>query len=376
MMNSNHVLLHLSLIDGIGAATIHKKIIARKPNECEWQDLYLYTVHDWMQLGIPAAFAQRICKGLQNKKLLEDELAVIEKQRVSWITIFDDTYPVILREIYLPPSVLYFKGAPLDQGRRIAFVGSRQANRYGKLVIDSLIPELVAHNITIVSGGAIGADSMAHQATIDAKGKTIVVLGSGILNLYPYRNKKLFEEIIAGGGTILSIFPMQTEPWPGNFAARNRVIAGLTDGVVVVQAAQKSGTRITAQFALEQGRDVFAVPGPLNDPLSAGCHALIQEGAKLICDGSDILQEYGIALVKQEKSCQVKEVMTKAPTIKIHKPGTIVEEQILTVCGQAQSIDEIAAKTGKNLSDLQLILFEMQMAGSLDQNFTGLWHTV
>ena len=168
---------------------------------------------------------------------------------------------------------------------------------------------------------------------------------------------------------MVSTFALQTAPLPGNFIARNRVIAGLADGVVVVQAAQKSGTRSTAQYALEQGRDVFAVPGVFDDPLSAGCHALIQEGATLITNVQDILQNYDIHyLQKSESSLQ---------SLRLPQNNTLsIKECIIALCVQPQSIDDIVAKTSKSLSEVQHLLFEMHMAGVLEQDISGLWRTV
>lgn len=364
MNEHQKILLHLSLIDGIGPSAVAKIIKQIAPDT--WHAIYEFSVHDWMSRGMTQLLAQRLYTGLHDRRLLEQELALIEKYHIALVTILDDTYPARLREIYMPPPILYYKGTIAHQTRAIAFVGSRDANRYAQNIIERLIPELVTHNIAIISGGALGADSMAHRATVNAGGTTIVVLGSGLLHWYPYKNKKLFEDILATGGALVSSFPLNVEPFPGNFPARNRIIAGLADGVVVVQAAQKSGTRITAQYALEQGRDVFAVPGSIDDSLSAGCHALIQEGAKLITNAHDILVEYGIQ--------HAAPIATKEQNLSFDNQS--IEQQIITLCRQPQSIDELAQQTQKNLHELQSILFAMQMAGTIEQDFVGLWKTM
>jgi DNA processing protein len=366
-MDQHNALLHLSLLEGIGPATIKHAIIPLGLKH-GWDALYHFTVADWMAAGITPRRAAALVEGLQHTELLERECALIQKHAITVITLLDSTYPAMLATIYIPPIILYMQGAPLTNRRHIAVVGSRGANRYGKEVIDALIPELVAHDMVIVSGGAIGADSMAHRATIAAGGSTIAVLGSGLLNPYPLSNKKLFHDITATGGTLISPFTMHTLPVPGNFPARNRVIAGMCQGVVIVQAAEKSGTRITAQYALEQGRDVFAVPGPLFDPLSAGCHALIQEGAKLVTCAHDILEEY--ALGGEKSSCSV------IPMATAQREGTPLEQQILELCIHPHSIDELAIKVQQNIQTVQLLLFEMQMAGTLEQDFAGLWRTM
>jgi DNA processing protein len=368
MNASQRVILHLSLIDGIGPQTIQK--IAQQIALNDLSLIYQFSVADWLHHGIPQSFAQKLWNGLQDCTLLDREIALIEKHQIEIITIIDEQYPERLREIHMPPPILYCKGRFWLQERVLAFVGSRNANQYGKQIIEQFIPELVMHGFTIISGGAVGADSMAHRATIEAGGTTIIVLGSGLLRPYPYKNKKLFDDAIAAEGGIISIFPLTTDPLPGNFPARNRVIAGLSQGIVVIQAAQKSGTRITAQYALEQGRDVFAVPGSIDDPLSAGCHALITQGATLVTSSGDILQSYGI---QKEVSLTLSESKIPLP---LNVQLSLIEQQIIALCKQPQSIDEIAQQVHKNLHELQSILFEMQIAGMIEQDFVGLWKTL
>ena len=197
--------------------------------------------------------------------------------------------------------MLYIQGADLATFTKcLAVIGSRDADRYGKQVIESLVPPLVEHGWSIVSGGALGADAMAHAATLKAGGKTIAVIGSGLLHPSPTSNLDLFDTILANDGALLSIFPLSMKSRPENFPIRNRIISGLSRGVIVAQGARKSGTRITAQYALEQGRDVFAIPGLIDNPLSEGCHALIQEGAKLISRVEDVFEEYGEVMKKDE----------------------------------------------------------------------------
>jgi DNA processing protein len=379
-MIDKHLVLHLSLIQGIGPVAIAK--IATALSLKENSDAYSFLKADWIALGVSDTQAQLLVDGLADRALLDKELALIEKAGAQFYTIIDDEYPEQLKQIYAPPAVLYCQGGSLNSLRSLAFIGSRAANQYAQRTINALIPDLVAQGITIVSGGAIGADSMAHRATLDAGGKTIAVLGSGLLKKYPYRNKQLFDEIIARDGVVLSIFPMLTEPFPGNFTARNRVIAGLSNGVVVVQAAAQSGTRITAQFALEQNRDVFAVPGSIEDPLSAGCHALISEGARIISSSQDILQEYGMVQLEiiepAKKEYKPAKIAAAAPALSVRSlyPKDSLEQRILDFCSVSQSLDEIALKTESTPVKLQGTLFQLQLAGVLEQDFTGLWRTL
>ena len=368
-------ILHLSLIDGIGPATV-QAIVERGKRNDSWQDVYRLRTADWMyQFGFSEKVADKLISGLADTQLLDQEKQLIEKYKINWTTYLSGDYPYFLKQIHLPPPVLYWQGGALqDQQKRLAFVGSRKAHHYGQQVIDTIVPALVAHDWVIVSGGAVGIDSMSHEAAVRAGGKTIAVFGSGLLRPYPLANKRLFASIVASDGILMSPFPLRMQAMSGNFPARNRIIAGLSKGCVVVQAAAKSGARITAQYALEQGRDVFAVPGPIDDELSAGCHALIQEGAKLVAKPEDILSEYG----EQLERAPVHKNMHKnefADAIK-NRPNKVPDGpqgHIIRACKQACSIDELAQKTGLKLSELQDMLFKMQLEGAIRQDFTGMW---
>jgi len=376
LMNSSSVLLHLSLIEGIGSAAV-QLLIEKKPASWQWNDLYKATMHDLIECcDFSVQRADSIVSGLKNKDLLEQELHVLERHSIKWTTVLNDDYPSLLKHIHLPPTILYWKGMPLDAGEKsIAVVGSRSMNWYGKKAIDVLIPSLVEYGWTIVSGGAIGADSYAHCATINAHGKTVVVLGSGLFNPYPVCNKSLFEAVVGAGGTIVSPFALDTVARPGNFPARNRIIAGLSRGCVIVQAARKSGACITANFALEQGRDVFAVPGPIDDELSAGCHALIKEGAKLVHSVEDILEEYGSMLPQAEKTraslkLNKKQIRTMGRSqIVDNDPVTV---QIVTNCSIPTTLDELSVMTGLPFEALHERLFNLQLQGVVCQQM-GLW---
>lgn len=372
-MHHRDFLLHLSLIDGVGPGIV-KKIIECKPSTLSWHELYRFTISDWYQLGISEKVAKKIVVGLQDASSLDQELALIDRYQVQAFSLLDEQYPSYLKEIYAPPAILYCKGQAIGSDRKIAFVGSRQADGYGKKVIEQFIPNLVAHDCTIVSGGAIGADTMAHRSALDAGGKTIFVIGSGLIKPYPHCNVPLFEYALENGGTLVSIFPMRTHPHPGNFPARNRVIAGLSDGVVVIQAAKKSGTRITAQYALEQGRDVFAVPGTINDPLAQGCHELIKEGAKLVTSSHDILIEYGLVQKKEDKQQMI--ASSKPAKVLSANAFSTVEQKIISFCQQPQSADDLAAAIKSDLANVQKLLFDLQIKKVIEQDFTGLWKVI
>jgi DNA processing protein len=375
-MNARIVLLHLSLIDGVGPATIAKIVAVLAYDDAAWCALYTMMVSalaDRFQLT--RAVAQKIEIGLQNNTLLMAELELIRVHAINWVTVLDQEYPALLRFIHTPPAVLYWRGSCLHDvsSQTIAIVGSRRANHYGQRVINKLVPQLVERDYTIVSGGAVGADTMAHRAAVDRKGKTIVVLGSGLLKVYPQVNIPLFQDVVATGGAVVSIFPLTMEALPGNFPARNRVIAGLSKACIVVQAAARSGAAITATYALEQGRDVFAVPGPIDDELSIGCHALIKEGATLLSDISDIignLQDQAMITQSVLPSAEISDHALRA-AIEPSEP----RDPLLCLCDIPRSVDELVLLSGASFTVVQDKLFELQLDGLVTQDFTGMWIT-
>ena len=377
-MTNQHVILHLSLIDGIGPATI-AQLCARITEQHDISDLYVCSARDMVErYQIAPSYASKIVAGLADRSLFDQEYARIEKHAISWATILDEHYPLDLRTIYAPPSVIYWRGTlPTEENPSIAFVGSRKANRYGETAIHTLVAPLVQQGWCIVSGGALGADSMAHEAALQAQGKTVAVLGSGLLQLYPRTNIRLFERIVDAGGALVSSFPLMQGALPGNFPARNRIIAGMSKGCVVIQAAQKSGARITALFALEQGREVFAVPGMIDDELAQGCNALIQEGAKLVMTPDDILAEFdpkvkkaGIPIAMQQMTLyDLPEKPQAAPQ------EQTIEGKISRVCKNGVTTDELLLETGLSLPELTEKLFDMQIEGLIEQNSAGMWQT-
>lgn len=204
-------------------------------------------------------------------------------------------YPALLLESHDPPPVLYYRGA-LPRQDLLAVVGSRRATGYGRRGIAKLIPPLCQAGLGIVSGLAVGIDAWAHKACLEEKGYTLAVLGNGVDLYYPWENNRLQKDILAGEGCLLSEFPPGTKPRPDHFPRRNRIISGLSRGVLVIEAGIKSGAMITVGFALEQGRDVFAVPGNIDSPESAGANHLVRLGAKPALTAKDILEEYGLDL--------------------------------------------------------------------------------
>lgn len=238
----------------------------------------------------------------QKQKIsVEKEFKKAEAMNVSILTIADEHYPASLREIYAPPPVLYVKGEIKKQDEKaLGVVGSRKATEYGLNVAEKISAALSQNGFTIVSGLARGIDTKAHEGTLNAGGRTIAVLGCGLDVSYPKENKSLAEKISASGA-VLSEFPFGTPPLALNFPMRNRIISGLSRGVIVVQAGERSGATITADFALEQGREVFAVPGSVYLPQSKGTHRLLKEGATLVESVNDVLQGLGLPPVPVEE---------------------------------------------------------------------------
>jgi len=220
----------------------------------------------------------------------EREFRRCREKGIDLIAIDDPRYPPCLREIPAPPLLLYSKGAFAPEYPRVALVGSRRCTRYGLRVATELAAGLAGAGVEVVSGGARGIDTAAHQGALAGGGTTLSVLGSGLEVLYPPENEDLFEKI-RHSGAVISEFPLRMSPEPGHFPRRNRVIAGLCSAVVVVEAARKSGSLITVRHALEQGRDVLAVPGPISSSTSSGCNRLLRDGAKPVLGVEDILEE-------------------------------------------------------------------------------------
>ncbi len=231
----------------------------------------------------------------------------------------DEDYPPILKEISVPPVIFYYRGKLQPDVERVGIVGTRDNTPYGQSVARELGRELASAGLTVVSGAARGIDSFAHRGALET-GRTVAVLGQGLAARCSREKKKLLDQI-AEGGLVMSEFSLKTEPNEGTFPARNRIIAGLCRGVVVVEAGEKSGALITSDFALDEGRDVFCVPGRVRDEKSAGCNSRIREGgAKLIQDARDILNEYNLDAVPKKNSAPTVELSDKAAKILEHIP--------------------------------------------------------
>ena len=283
--------------------------------------------------------------------------------KVTVLTRTDPAYPFLLQNIFAPPAVLYVQGQPLDNELKLAMVGSRKATAYGLKAAELFATALTQLGVTIVSGGAYGIDGQAHKAALQAKGKTIAVFGGGLANLYPAKHSRLFGEI-REQGTLLTEYAPWVEPLAQHFPFRNRIIVGLCQGVLLVEAALKSGTTLTANLALEENREVFCIPGNIFSPTSQGTNQLIKEGACLVAQPSDILAAFllpGLSTGKKlpENSLFASTQATLSPAQKAVYNIIRSKENI--------TLEELVLKVGLTIQSVSGILIELQLIGKIKQ---------
>ncbi len=312
-------------------------------------------------------------KSFKDWKKVEKELEFADRTCVSIVTSQDPLYPSQLLSTYDYPAFLYVKGHLKEDDVNVAVVGSRTASTYGKFTTERLCRELVLRGITVISGLARGIDSAAHRGALSGKGRTIAVLGCGLDIVYPPENEKLFTEISLQGA-LISEFPFGTPPNAPNFPARNRIISGISLGVVVVEASEKSGSLITARIALEQGREVFAVPGSIDSSGSRGTNKLIKQGAKLIENVEDILEEIlpqvtsAPKVVKpdqrQKQPDDQQKILTSSPDLVLKE----TEKTVWQVLSQKPvHIDQIITSTGLTAHEVLVILLNLELQGLIEQ---------
>ena len=325
--------------------------------------------------GIGQKVASQI-KSFDQWQEVERELDFARKEQVSIVTYGETIYPKNLLNIYDFPPFLYVKGKLSEDDICIAVVGSRLSSTYGRFSTERLCRELAMRGVTIVSGLAKGIDRAAHQGSLAGKGRTIAVLGCGLDIVYPRENKDIFEKIPLQGA-IITEFPFGTPPNGPNFPARNRIISGLSLGVVVVEAGFRSGSLITARIALDQGREVFAVPGSIDSAGSKGTNKLIKDGAKLIEGVEDILEEIrpqlGQKLKPQSQKAPVKEnLCPELPLAGKEAPKKEVLTQkecslLQQISQMPVNIDDLIAKTGEKPGDILNVLLLLELKGLICQ---------
>ncbi|WP_418303845.1 DNA-processing protein DprA [Paenibacillus crassostreae] len=286
-MEERMMLMALHECEGIGWNSIDGLL---KIGDLSYQ-MMNYSTLDWVNVGLRPDKAESVVRGL-SKEVIERQTRQLTDRGIEAITIFDENYPTLLKESHQPPWVLYCLGRQeLLHTLGVAMVGTRIPTAYGRKVGSVLAEELCDAGVTVISGMAKGIDSTCHEAALGCGGNTIAVMGTGMDVIYPAENRSLFERIVKQG-LIVTEYPLGTPSHPGLFPQRNRIIAGLSVGTLVVEADTRSGSLITADAAMDAGRDVFAVPGPVTSPKSRGALHLIKQGAKMVTCGKDILEEY------------------------------------------------------------------------------------
>jgi DNA processing protein len=322
--------------------------------------------------GLPAAAAQSIGTG-RSIELANDEAAKAAAADIKLLTLDDAEYPARLRQIYDPPLALYVRGnvAALPQPG-IAVIGTRHPTPYGTGMAERLACDLANRGLIILSGLARGVDTAAHRGAVSAKGKTVAVFGTGMDVVYPKENTRLAEQILSLGGALISEFPLGTFAAPQNFPIRNRIISGISFGVLVIEAAEYSGTRITARCALEQNREVFAVPGNVTNKNSWGPNTLIKQGAKLVATWEDVWEELPADVQLALKPAAGAESLGAQTASLFEEPSLSPHEKKIywvLKADEAQHLDEIIEKLESELSSSEIFaaLFELELAGKVKQ---------
>ncbi|HUB03003.1 MAG TPA: DNA-processing protein DprA [Terriglobales bacterium] len=359
--------LALALTEGLGPSRTRKLV----EHFGRAEKIFQASLTELEATGMRAVSAQAIATG-KSLELAQDELAKAAVAKARIISLSDPEYPARLKEVYDPPVVLFVKGdvALLSQPG-IAMVGTRHPTPYGTGMAERLATDLASRGLVIISGLARGIDTASHRGAIAAKGKTIAVLGTGIDISYPKENTRLSEQILALGGALISEFPVGTSPTPQNFPIRNRIISGMSAGVLVVEAAEYSGTRITSRCALEQNRDVYAVPGNVTNKNSWGPNTLIKQGAKLVATWEDVWEELPTDIQVALQSVQHESAETSTASLFPDEIGSPHEQKLLKLLKPDQSthIDELVEMLENEMSSSEIFaaLFELELNGKVRQ---------
>jgi len=367
-------MLALALTPQLGPTRV-RRLFERIPR---LEDIFRATLTELEATGLPAASAQSIALGGSLREADEELKKLAKAPGVSLVTMGSELYPAHLAEIYDPPLVLYVRGNPrilLDPG--IAVIGTRHPTPYGLGMAERLAQDLANCGLVIISGMARGIDSIAHKGAVQARGRTIAVFGTGVDVIYPRENRKLSEQILELGGALVSEFPLATSPNPHNFPLRNRIISGLSRGVLVVEAGEYSGTRITSRCALEQCREVFAVPGNVTNKLAWTPNTLIKQGAKLVATWEDVFEELpsDIRIQLQERTAQLPIPQTASlfdpPASAQAAELPANQHKVFSAIKADESIhiDELIEKFDSILSSSEIFsaLFELELSNKIRQ---------
>ena len=359
MLSNRERLILLNLVSGVGSTRLRQLLDAFG----DLERVFAAPIQELQHVeGIGPMVAQRVYAGCRDTQRLDRELALARREGATIVTLEDEGYPARLRTISDPPLALYLRGrlAAADDVA-VGIVGARRASLYGIQCAERLGYDLALRGITLVSGLAIGIDGAAHRGALKASGRTLAVLGGGLSRVYPRAHEPLAGEV-AEHGALMSEYPMEMPPLAGNFPRRNRIISGLSLGVVVVEAAQRSGALITADCALEQGREVFAVPGPMTAVTSQGTHQLLKQGARLVTSVEDILEELRLVEPPARVRLSARAIEATGP---LPKP-----EQRVFACmspTQARYLDAIAAQSGLAVSEVSSLLVQLELKRLVQQ---------
>jgi DNA processing protein len=345
-------------IPGLGAASIRNLITAYGSAAAAWEA----DSNEWIQ---HIRLSDKKSPAMETYKKTYDwdyAVSALERHTIKILMFTEKTYPEYLRQTFNPPAVLFYQGELGVQDKAIAIVGARKATAYGCNVARSLGADMARNDIVVISGGARGIDTQAHRGALLARGRTVAVVANGLDIHYPPENKRLFQEISAGGGAIVTEFPLGIRPLPQHFPARNRIIAGLSRGVTVVEAALKSGSLITADFALEEGRDVFAVPGSIFSDSSKGTNNLLRKGAIALTGVQDILEEYRWGDPMRESKKNMIALTLDESAVLAHIPKD-----------EAVSAEKIISRSGVAAADVNSIVLQLQLKGIIEDRGNSMY---
>jgi len=352
-------MLWLSGIEGLGP----KKILELAPDQAKLEFLWNKSLNDIMEaFNIDAKFARKLIN-TRVKNDLHEKIHLIKGKGIHLISYFDERYPYQLKEIHDPPVLLFCIGnmklLETEFGSMLGVVGTRKPTPYGVKMTESITKELASAGVTIVSGLARGIDAIAHNSCVESYGKTIAVLGCGCDVVYPKRNRYIYEGILSNGGLIMSEFLPGTQPLRHHFPKRNRIISGLSAGVLVMEAGENSGSLITAKYALDQGRFIMTLPGNVSNPMAKGSFKLLKEGAVPIGAAQDVLDEL--------------EIMPPCPILSSNQYDTSLEKALAMI--EPATADQISALLGEDVYDIMLQLTILEMAGKIKRMPGGLYLT-
>ncbi|OSN03947.1 DNA-protecting protein DprA [Lonsdalea iberica] len=351
-MTDTEVWLRLASVSRLGARKI-AQLVNQIREACGCSPAFL------QGLGLSESQAQQFF-GYEHAKV-EAVLRWLEHPSHSLVVFGTMEYPFLLSNISSPPPVLYVIGdTTLLVSAQIAIVGSRNHSAYGEQWGQFFAQEFSLSHLTVTSGLAVGIDGIAHQAALDTGGKTIAVLGSGMNYLYPRRHRPLAESIVEQGGALVSEFALDTRPLPVNFPRRNRIISGLSQGVLVVEASRRSGSLVTARYALEQNREVFALPGPIGNVMMEGTHWLIQQGAYLVTHPKDVIEQLGSDLHWLTESSDTDKAIICSQEREVELPFADV---LANVGDEVTPVDVVAERAGQPVPEVVGKLLSLELAG-------------